>query len=148
MKRFATAVLALVVALSFSIEAQAQHPYANSGPEWWAKVELQLAHSLQSELPQVREQQLKNIIILATYYRDKLDLESAVVPLISIYKRDKVMQHREMALACLQSIGGVRASEFLASRVSPEESDAGRASIRAVLQEYAEGSVEPVALQP
>ncbi len=102
----------------------------------WNLAAAQIESSLDSEYQSVREQTLKNAIVLATLYRDKFDLSDQRSLLRKIYKESKSDQNHKLALALLHTIGGVRAQDFLARNETQAESEEIRLVLASVLNEY------------
>ncbi len=102
----------------------------------WNLAAAQIESSLDSEYQSVREQTLKNAIVLATLYRDKFDLSDDGVLLRKIYKESESHQNHKLALALLHTIGGFRAQELLTRNQTQAESDEVRLVLVSVLNEY------------
>lgn len=103
--------------------------------EQWTLNRLQLVESLKSPITLVRTQSLKNAIVFATLYRDKINMNGAVGPIEEVFQADPDMANRKLALAALQAIGTSRARFYLA-HATPAEFDAGRALMVSVLSEF------------
>ncbi len=102
----------------------------------WNLAAAQIETSLDSEYQSVREQTLKNAIILATLYRDKFDLSDDGSLLRKIYRESESHENHKLALALLHTIGGTRVQEFLTHTTSQTESDEIRLVLASVLNEY------------
>ena len=126
----------LLVLFAAPVLAQDSTPaLANEAVRWNLAV-AQLETSLDSEYQSVREQTLKNAIVLATLYRDKVDLAGERSLLNKIYEESKSPMNRKLALALLQAIGGNRAQDFLARNTTRAEFDEGRLTVASVLNDY------------
>ncbi|MFQ5568528.1 MAG: hypothetical protein ACE5G0_02570 [Rhodothermales bacterium] len=136
--------LALMMLLGLPIVAHAQDAYTPI--EKWRLSEVQLVKSLQSPVDNVRTQSLKNAIIFATLYRDKLDLGQAVDAIRDVYEDDdEHASNRKLALAALQAIGGPRASSFVARRATLAETDESRILMVTVLNGYYQAKTDVTA---
>ena len=133
MKKFAA--LAMLVLLGLPTLAQAQQTEYTDNQKWYL-ASVQLIASLESPIETVRTQSLKNAIIYATLYRDKIDLSQAVPALRTVYEEDQRSTHRKLALAALQAIGTHRAADYVARHVSSRESDEGRLVMASVLNDF------------
>ena len=102
----------------------------------WNLATVQIETSLDSDYQSVREQTLKNAIVLATLYRDKVDLADQGSILRKVYKESKSSSNRKLALALLHAIGGNRANDFLARNATQVESDEIRLLLASVLNDY------------
>ena len=131
-----TAALALVLLLGLPTLAHAQQNDAYSEEQMWQLASAQLVETLDAPISGVRTQALRNAIIYATLYRDKIDLGGAVRALRTVYERDEVHANRKLALAALQAIGGHTTNTYLARHVSSEEADQGRIVMASVLNDF------------
>ncbi len=102
----------------------------------WNLAAAQIETSLDSEYQSVREQTLKNAIILATLYRDKFDLSDDGSLLRKIYRESESDENHKLALALLHTIGGTRVHDLLIHTTSQTESDEIRLVLASVLNEY------------
>lgn len=102
----------------------------------WNLATVQIENSLDSDYQSVREQTLKNAIVLATLYRDKVDLADQGSILRKVYKESESSDNRNLALALLHAIGGNRANDFLARNETQVESDEIRLLLASVLNDY------------
>ena len=127
--------LALMLLLGLPTLAQAQKVESYTETEQWRLAEVQLARSLESPIDNVRTQALKNAIIFATLYRDKVDLRNAVGAIREVYEEDG-QANRKLALAALQAIGNYQTNTFLARYVTAEESEEGRVVMASVLNDF------------
>ncbi len=134
MKTFA--VFALLLLFGLSTVAQAQEAQTYTDNQKWQLASLQLVESLESPIDDVKTQSLKNAIIYATLYRDKVNLSRAVPALRRVYEKDARSNHRKLALAALQAIGTNRAADYLARYVTDAESDEGRLVMVSVLNDF------------
>ncbi len=102
----------------------------------WNLAVAQIEASLDSEYQSVREQTLKNAIVIATLYRDKVNLADRGSLLRKVYRESKSSGNRKLALALLQTIGGDRAQDFLARNATEAESEEVRTTLVSVLNDY------------
>ena len=128
--------LALMVLLGLPALAQAQKIDSYTEAQKWKLARIQLVETLESPVEGIREQSLKNAIIFATLYRDKVDLGGAVSAISEVYENDNRRVNRKLALAALQAIGDYRATDYLAHHVEEAETEEGRALVATVLSEY------------
>ncbi len=126
---------AWVLLLGLPTLAQAQDVNTYTEAQQWRLAEVQLAQSLESPIENVRAQALKNAIIFATLYRDKVDLGNAVGAIRAVYEEDG-RANRKLALAALQAIGNNRATTYLARHVTAEESEESRIVMASVLNDF------------
>lgn len=137
MKTFAA--LLLVLLLGLPTPAPAQDSKAYTDDEMWSLASEQLVKTLTSPYEGIQAQALKNTIIYATLYRDKVDLGDAVHVLRRIYEKDNDQSHRKLALAAMQAIGNLSATTYIDRNVTEEESKEGRIVLAAVLNDYYQG---------
>ena len=133
-KTVAAFALLLLLALPTVVQAQDARTYTED--QKWMLASAQLTASLEASIDDVKTQALKNAIIYATLYRDKVDLSRSVPALRTIYEKDARADHRKLALAALQAIGNTRAADYLARHVSDAESEEGRIVMAAVLNDF------------
>lgn len=126
----------LLVLFAAPVLAQDSTPALANETVRWNLAIAQLETSLDSEYQSVREQTLKNAIVLATLYRDKVDLAGQRSLLHKIYEESKSPKNRKLAVALLQAIGGNRAQDFLARNTTQAEFDEGRLTVASVLNDY------------
>ena len=129
-------VFTLLLLLGLPTLAHAQKGNLYTEGQKWQLASLQMVSSLESSIDDVKTQSLKNAIIYATLYRDKVDLSGAVSALRTVYEKDKRANHRKLALAALQAIGNNRAADYLARHVTDAESDEGRLVMVSVLNDF------------
>ncbi len=134
MKKLVAFTLLLLLALPTMAQAQDARTYTDD--QKWLLASAQLTASLEAEIDDVKTQALKNAIIYATLYRDKVDLGRSVPALRTIYEKDTRAAHRKLALAALQAIGNTRAADYLARHVSDAESEEGRLVMASVLNDF------------
>ena len=127
----------LTLVLLLAAPATAQDVPVITEAEQWTLNRMQLIESLDSPITLVRTQALKNAIVFATLYRDKVNMNGAVEAIETAYKTDPDATNRKLALAALQAIGTRRARMYLAA-TSPSAFDAGRALMVDVLSEFYE----------
>ena len=126
---------AWVLLLGLPTLAQAQDVDSYTEAQQWRLAKAQLVQSLESPIDNVRTQALKNAIIFATLYRDKIDLGKAVGALREVYEEDGGAQSK-LALAALQAISNNRAAIYLARHVTAEETEEGRVVMASVLNDF------------
>jgi len=124
--------------LAVPIFAQDVTPVLENEEVRWNLAIAQIETSLNSEYQAVREQTLKNAIIIVTLYRDKINLANQGSLLRKIYQESKSSENRHLALALLQTIGGNRAQDFLARNASESETNQVRITLASVLNDYFE----------
>ncbi len=134
MKTFAVFALLLLLGLPTLAHAQDDNTYTDD--QKWQLVSLQMVESLESPISDVKTQALKNIIIYATLYRDKVDLSRTVSALRTVYEKDARADHRKLSLAALQAIGTSRAADYLARHVSAAEAEQCRLVMASVLNDF------------
>ncbi|MXW84218.1 MAG: hypothetical protein F4246_01405 [Rhodothermaceae bacterium] len=134
----------LLVLFAAPVLAQDSPPALANETVRWNLAIAQLETSLDSEYQSVREQTLKNAIVLATLYRDKVDLAGQRSLLHKIYEESKSPKNRKLAVALLQAIGGNRAQDFLARNTTQAEFDEGRLTVASVLNDYYINHQNPV----
>jgi len=130
--------LALVLLLGWTTTAYAQEAKAHKDGLVWKLATAQLVRSLESPIDDVRSQSLKNAIVYATLYRDKVDLSRAVPSIRRVYEQDAAAGQHTLALAALQAIGNSRAAAYMARHVSAAASDDARLVLVSVLHDYYE----------
>ena len=126
---------AWVLLLGFPTLAQAQDAKSYTEAQQWRLAEVQLVQSLESPIENVRAQALRNAIIFATLYRDKVYLGNAVGAIRALYE-DEGWVNRKLALAALQAVGNNRATTYLARHVTAEESEESRFVMASVLSDF------------
>ena len=134
----------LLVLFAAPVLAQDSTPILADETVRWNLAIAQLETSLDSEYESVCEQTLKNAIVLATLYRDKVDLAGKRSLLHRIYEESTLPKNRKLALALLQAIGSSRAQDFLARNATQAELDEGRLTVASVLNEYYNNHQNPV----
>jgi len=102
----------------------------------WNLATAQIETSLGSEYQSVREQTLKNAIVIVTLYRDKIDLSDEGSLLRKVYDESESLDHRKLALALLYTIGGDRVQEFLDLNSTEAEAEEVRITLASVLNDY------------
>ena len=126
---------AWVLLLGLPTLAQAQDVKTYTEAQPWRLAEVQLVQSLESPIENVRAQALRNAIIFATLYRDKVYLGNAVGAIRTLYE-DEGRANRKLALAALQAVGNNRATTYLARHVTAEESEESRFVMASVLSDF------------
>ncbi len=129
---------AICFSVLLSVPVFAQNPASLLEDEKirWNLAAAQIEVSLDSEYESVREQTLKNAIVIVTLYRDKINLANQGSLLKKIYVESKSAEHRNLAFALLQTIGGNRAQDYLARHATQAESDEVRMVLVTVLNDY------------
>ncbi len=127
--------LALMLLLGLPTLAQAQDVESYTEAKQWRLAQVQLAQSLESPIDNVRKQALRNAILFATLYRDKVDMSRAVGVIRVVYAEDGPA-NRKLALAALQAIGNYQTTTFLSRYVTDEESEEGRVVMASVLNDF------------
>ncbi len=127
--------LALMLLLGLPTLVQAQDIDSYTEAKQWRLAEIQLAQSLESPIDNVRKQALRNAILFATLYRDKVDMSRAVGVIRVVYAEDGPA-NRKLALAALQAIGNYQTTTFLSRYVTDEESEEGRVVMASVLNDF------------
>ncbi len=102
----------------------------------WSLVATQIKASLVDGQEDIKTQTLKNAIVFATLYRDKVDLSGSVSAIREVYQHSKMATNQRLALAALQAIGTSRAQDFVTRNTTPEEYDAGRLVVASVLNDF------------
>ncbi|MCY4170805.1 MAG: hypothetical protein OXE59_08555 [Bacteroidetes bacterium] len=131
-------IFALCFAIILAVPASAQNVASlihNEEIRWSLTTE-QIKSSLDSEYQSVREQTLKNAIVIVTLYRDKIDLTDERGLLRKIYTESKFSDNRKLALALLHTIGGDSVKEFLNENSTATELEEVRVTLASVLNDY------------
>ncbi len=102
----------------------------------WALIAEQIRVSLESTHESIKTQTLKNVIVFATLYRDKIDLADQVRLLCNTYEKLDSAKHRRLTLAALQAIGSHRAYDFVLRNATKAEFEEGRLVVASVLNDY------------
>ena len=102
----------------------------------WNLATAQIETSLDSKYQSVREQTLKNAIVIVTLYRDKIDLSEEGSILRKVYEEAESVHHRKLALALLYTIGGDRVQQYLDLNSTEAESEQVRITLASVLNDY------------
>ena len=116
----------------------AQVPVTPPTPETvrWTLVSEQIKRSLESPNEQIRVQTLKNTIVMATLFRDKVDMAVHMKRIRRAHEEAYSRSERKVALAALQAIGGYRAFDYMERNASPAEFEEGRMVLASVLNDY------------
>ncbi len=138
MQMLRTIALALLVGFAMPVIVQAQGTATNydQSDRQWKLVASQITSNLEMSIDNVRTQTLRNTIIFATLYRDKVDLRRCVTALRSVYENGANATQRKLALAALTAIGSSGASNYLARHVHAAEAEEGRLVVASVLNEF------------
>lgn len=130
--------LALLVGFAMPVVAQAQgsDTELHQSDRQWKLVAAQITSNLEMPIDNVRTQTLRNTIIFATLYRDKVDLRRCFTALRSVYENGANTTQRKLALAALTAIGSSGASNYLARHVHAKEAEEGRLVVASVLNEF------------
>ncbi len=129
-------VVTLLLLFAAPAAVQAQQERFNTQEHHWALVSSQLRASLETGVEAVKTQSLKNAIVFATLYRDKIQMAEHVRILRGVYEKSSSRTNQQLALAALFAVGNGRASYFLSGNVTDVELDAGRLVVASVLNEY------------
>lgn len=133
-----------VMAFGFVLTAQAQDPAEmEKAPAWVQHIGDQLSESLMSSADDVRHEALQHLAYFAYFYKDQLDLASALPNLLTIYEEDDDEQCRLLALAALHAIGDEEAMQEVRrfTSVALEEKPSMRVqlvTLAALMQYYGE----------
>lgn len=129
-------LVALVLAAAApAAQAQSQERSVYENDVVWQLAAEQVVRSLASEYDHVRGQTLKNVIVFATLYRDKVDVSPAVSAIADMAKNEVSSEHRRLAMAALQAIGSFRAKQHLAELKGIAD-DEYRTLVATVISEY------------
>jgi len=128
--------LCLGALLALPVFAQDVASLSHNDEIRWTLVTEQIKTSLDSEYQSVREQTLKNAIVIVTLYRDKIDLADERTLLRKIYAESESMQNRNLALALLHTIGGESVKQFLDQNSTDTEFEEVRMTLVSVLNDY------------
>ena len=127
-------VLALLVATPLAAQAQPDEPVT---PEQkWMLVSTQLTENLNVPIDGIRTQTLKNTIVFATLYRDKVDMRRSERALRNVFETSPSSLNRKLAVAALQAIGNPYTADYLARNVTSAETEESRFLVASVLNEY------------
>lgn len=131
-------LFALTALLLLPLLAQAQYaPESfNRDAAWWTRFERQTEAGLHSSIDGVQQQTLRNIVYIATYHRDQVNVSRFVTPLIRLAEKAPKAEVRDLSLAALHAVGGSKAMHYLATKLSPEQSNAVRSLMVDVLNTY------------
>ena len=102
----------------------------------WVLATAQLEQSLENPQDAIRSQTLKNAIVLATLYTDKVDLSGTARSICKIYRNASSKDHRNLALAALQAIGSTRAKDCTMRNTTPAQYEEGRLTVASVLNDF------------
>ena len=109
----------------------------------WALVAEQIHASLESTNESIKTQTLKNVIVLATLYRDKVKSKHHFRHLCRVYEQSDSADHRKLALAALEAIGGYRALDYVLRNATSAEIEEGRQIVASVLSDYYISHTDP-----
>jgi len=131
------AIVYFVLIAIFAIPSMAQDATAPITDELrWFLTTVQVQSSLEDAQDVARTQTIKNTIVLATLYRDKIDLSRSISALRKIHGQASSEKDRRLALAALQAIGTDLAREYVTLNATPEQYEEGRLVIASVLNDY------------
>ena len=102
----------------------------------WTLASEQIKVALDSPNELIRTQTLKNAIVMATLYRDKINMSVHTNLIRRTYEGSTSRAQRKLALATLQAIGGYRAYDYIERNASPAEFEEGRMVVASVLNDY------------
>ena len=129
-------ILALVAMFIIPAAAQSSHDQAGPGDQHWTLISAQLGESLKSSDEAVKTQALKNAVIFATLYRDKITMQDHFGSLRDVYEDSDNQMNQGLALAAIQVIGGGIALDYLSRNVDVEETEQARLLVASILNEY------------
>lgn len=132
----------LTLLLAFiPLTSYAQHNPETQSDRHWQLTEEQTIATLANSQDDVSLQTLKNTIVLGVMYRDKMDFQRLVDPVIGLHKRTEQQELKDLALAALHVIGTDRAQAYV-KKHSAEDPDRSRLLAMEVLDDYlARGSL-------
>ena len=134
MKKLAAVALLMLFVLPVFAQERVERP--DKPDLHWKMATAQINASLALTHDGVKTQTLKNAIILATLYRDKVDMSKSVRALRIEFEESDNASHRKLALAALQAVGINRTSRYLARHTTEAESEEGRMMVASVLNDY------------
>lgn len=124
-----------------TLEILTSHDLSDMPQKWWNELAAHFDEQLLKNGPE-REEAMRSIIFLATYYPDKANFERNTTELYNIYRFNRDEGMRVMALAALYAIGDDSAMRLIAyhapyMRVAPwEDSDLVRHVTEAAIMQY------------
>lgn len=130
------AVFLLILFCVMPVFAQEPIAPANGEKVRWTLATEQVKLSLDSPNELIRMQTLKNTIVMATLYRDKVDMSVHINLIRETYENSTSRGQRKLALAALQAIGGYRAYDYIERNASPADFEEGRMVVASVLNDY------------
>ena len=133
------AVFLLILFCVTPVFAQEPVALANGDKIRWTLATEQIKLSLDSPNEMIRMQTLKNMIVMATLYRDKVDMSVHTKLIRETYEESTSRGQRKLALAALQAIGGYRAYDYIERNASPADFEEGRLVVASVLNDYFTG---------
>ena len=133
------AVFLLILFCATPVFAQEPVALANGDKIRWTLATEQIKLSLDSPNEMIRMQTLKNMIVMATLYRDKVDMSVHTKLIRETYEESTSRGQRKLALAALQAIGGYRAYDYIERNASPADFEEGRMVVASVLNDYFTG---------
>ena len=134
MNRLRSVALLLLIATPLAAQAQPDEPVT---PEQkWTLVSVQLTENLNAPIDDIRTQTLKNTIVFATLYRDKVDMRRSERALRKVFETSPSSLNRKLAVAALQAIGNPYTADYLARNVTNAETEESRFLAASVLNEY------------
>ena len=116
--------------------AQDRNPVVMDEKIRWTLTAEQIRVSLESTNEAVKTQTLKNVIVLATLYRDKIDMADQLRALRTMYQESGSTDHSNLARAAMLAIGSYRAYDYVARNATAQEVEEGRLLMASVLNEY------------
>ena len=141
-----TLLLTFTFATLLAIPTLAQDAQLAPDEVRWTLATVQVKVSLKNDQEAVKTQTLKNAIVLATLFRDKVDLSCTVRAISDVYENTTSASHRLLALAALQAIATRRAQDYVARNTTTEQSDEGRLVVASVLNDYYLAQKAPIKL--
>ncbi|KAA3618662.1 MAG: hypothetical protein DWQ05_06790 [Calditrichaeota bacterium] len=134
MKRIST--LFIVLALLFSFTT-VQADEVERSPEFWKMYSKNLVKCIKEGNPGVRYAALQRIIS----YSDKLEVNAAVFDIMRIYRTDKNVHARQLALSALHKMKNDWAIGFLKLHINHEKNMVLKKQIFAMIKDYEKSKI-------
>ncbi len=128
--------LALIVFGLGAVQVQAQTSYNNLDADGWQRLETQLTRSIQSDVSQVREDAIRNLIFFAENFPNDVGFSEAAYDIMGQFETTEDVSERLLALAALNAIGETYTIKRLAEIASAETSPKVRSMTNAVLRAH------------
>ncbi|MFT5143397.1 MAG: hypothetical protein ACI80V_002104 [Rhodothermales bacterium] len=129
--------LALFIGLVGTTAVSAQSTYETKSQDWWDGLQEQLSESVSSDIAQVRQDAVRQVIFFAENYDNFVNFDDAAYEIMGRFETSEDIGERLMALAALNAIGEDGTLGRLARVASAEKSDRVRAVTAAVLSAHA-----------